>query len=211
MSRLLLYFSLFCLILSSQQSTYAGEAMNQESATTKENVYPLLTVSPETSKNGSEIVLSDGSRWFVPFYSRSSVAKWNAGDKVEMTFYTFTKALFKTYPWITIKNIKTQDSTTVSLTKMPEATNESVWIYAIDAEKGEITFNTGTVFIVPAQSAFFGLTTIPAANMIACWKEGDIITVLNAENSLYELLNLTLVEAGQSIFSLVEAKAANVP
>ena len=93
MSRLLLYFSLFCLILSSQQSTYAGEAMNQESATTKENVYPLLTVSPETSKNGSEIVLSDGSRWFVPFYSRSSVAKWNAGDKSRNDLLHFYEGL----------------------------------------------------------------------------------------------------------------------
>ncbi len=148
---------------------------------------PLLTIGTEYSDGN--IKLSDGTQLWIPFLERSTVKQWKLGDPVELSGLYFKTLLTV----INIRNTRSNESAGVLLSAIPEATNESIWVYAFDRETGEVTLNNGWSFTVLPKSAIFGLVNHSVSRLLRDWKVGDIILVLkDEENASYELYNATL-------------------
>lgn len=172
-------FSIYLFILCFFNSTSilgSQEIKPEEDTGIPTLVYPAYRVSEGTSKDGSKLILNDGSIWNISWIDRSKVAKWDPEDEIEPLFRA--KALFQGsnsgFTWISMQNKTKKNSADAYLSQKPDPLiSNAVWIYDIDFEKGLVTLNNGIEFKIKDENR-----SISIKQYVANWHRGDVVFIL---------------------------------
>lgn len=173
--------SLFLLSLLSITSSIIGNEQD-----------PSIIYRKRSYDNGkiyAHLVLNNGSKWLVPWISKDKCAKWHPEDTILGSYY----CQYKNETYIRLTNVNKKEKIDVGFVSNFEITDETLCIQDINTDSCIITLTNGVKYKIQNKS-LYGLWSVPANDLVACWQVGDFIMVLGGKKSRYSLLNTSLLD-----------------